>query len=124
MKEIDSVIDKEPTEQRIIDLAELRNRNLLAFKELQNYNDKGKFMNKHPLLTQHSLHTKYQELLTKNPGEFLTEYTNVSNNVSRYNSFLNNEKRSPNQHEKDRENLKKHAERETIMREVLEEKKK
>lgn len=124
MKAIDAVIDAEPTEQRIIDLAELRNRNLLAFKELQSYNDKGKFMNKHPLLTQHSLRTKYQELLTKNPAEFLTEYTNTANNVSRYSSFLNNDKRTPEQKEKDLKNLGKHKELEAVMREVLEEKKK
>ena len=124
MKAIDAVIDKEPTETLEIDLAELRNRNLLAFKELQNFNDTGQWLNRHPLIVHHSIRFKYKELLNDKPGEFLAEYTNTANNVSRYNSFLNNEKRSPNQHEKDRENLKKHAEREAIMREVLEENKK
>lgn len=124
MKEIDAVVDKEPTEQRIIDLAELRNRNLLAFNELRYFNDKGKWKNKHPLIVHHSIRTRYQELLKKDTAGFLTEFTNTANNVSRYQSFLNNEKRSPNQHEKDSENLKKHKERETIMREVLEENKK
>lgn len=124
MKEIDAVIDKEPTEQRIIDLAELRNRNLLAFKELQHFNDKGKWKNIHPLIVHHSIRSKYQELLKKDTAGFLAEFTNTANNVSRYTSFLNNDKRSPNQHEKDSENLKKHKEREQIMREVLEENKK
>lgn len=124
MKEIDAVVDKEPTERRIIDLAELRNRNLLAFKELQHFNDKGKWLNRHPLLKDHSLRTKYKQMLRDNPGDFLAEYANTANNVSRYQSFLNNEKRSPNQHDKDSENLKKHKERESIMREVLEENKK
>ena len=124
MKEIDAVIDSEPTEDRIIDLAELRNRNLLAFKELQTFNDKGKWRNKHPLIVHHSIRTKYQELLKKDTAGFLAEFTNTSNNVNRYKSFLNNKDRSPNQHEKDRENLTKHTERETILREVLEENKK
>lgn len=124
MKEIDAVIDAEPTEDRIIDLAELRNRNLLAFKELKSYNDKGKFMNKHPLLTQHSIRAKYAELLIKNSAEFLAEYANVSNNVSRYSSFLKNDKRTPEQREKDLKNLAKHKETEAIMREVLETSKK
>lgn len=123
MKDIDAVIDKEPTKQRIIDLAELRNRNLLAFKELTNYNDKGKFMNKHPLLTQFSIRATYETLLKNKPAEFLSEYTNVANNVSRYSSFLNNNKRSTEQREKDIKNVAKHKEKEAIMREVLENKK-
>ena len=124
MKEIDAVVDKEPTEQRIIDLAELYNRNRLAFNELRYFNDKGKWRNKHPLIVHHSIRSKYQDLLKEDPGGFLAEYTNTANNVNRYKSFLNNKDRSPNQKEKDRENLLKHTERETIMREVLEEKKK
>lgn len=124
MKEIDAVIDSEPTEYRIIDLAELRNRNLLAFKELQTFNDKGKWRNKHPLIVHYSIRTKYQELLKKDTAGFLAEFTNTANNVNRYKSFLNNKDRSPNQHDKDRENLIKHTERETILREVLEENKK
>ncbi|MGV8094502.1 MAG: hypothetical protein AB2L24_21825 [Mangrovibacterium sp.] len=121
MKEIDAVIDSDPTEQRIIDLAEFRNRNLMAFKELQSYNDTGQWLNKHPLLTQHSIRYKYLQILEKDPGLFLSEYTNTANNVSRYASFLNNSKRSDEQHEKDRKNLKKHQERESIMKEILDE---
>jgi len=124
MKAIDAVIDKEPTEQRVIDLAELRNRNLLAFKELQNFNDTGKWLNRHPLIVHHSIRFKYKELLNDKPGEFLTEYTNTANNVSRYSSFLNNDKRIGQQKEKDLKNLAKHKELEGIMREVLEERKK
>ncbi len=121
MKEIDAVIDSEPTEQRIIDLAELRNRNLMAFKELQSFNDAGKWLNRHPLLTQHSVRYKYMQMLEKDPGAFLEEFTNTANNVSRYASFLNNSKRPDEQHEKDRKNLKKHQERESIMKEILDE---
>lgn len=123
MKVIDAVIDKDPTEDRVIDLAELRNRNLLAFKELQNFNDTGKWLNRHPLIVHHSIRFKYKELLNDKPAEFLAEYTNTANNVSRYSSFLNNDKRTDLQKEKDLKNLAKHKELEGIMREVLEEKK-
>lgn len=124
MKEIDAVIDDEPTEERIIDLAELRNRNILAFRELQHFNDKGKWLARHPLIAQNKLRMEFQKLLKDDTAGFLAEFTNTANNVSRYTSFLNNDKRSPNQHEKDAKNLKKHQEREQIMREVLEENKK
>ena len=121
MKAIDAVIDKEPTEQRIIDLAEQRNRNLLAFKELQNFNDTGKWLNQHPLLAQHSARYKLKELLQKNPAGYLEEYAKTAGYVARYKSYLNNEKRSDEQRENDKKNLKKHAEREQIMKEVLDE---
>lgn len=121
MKEIDAVIDSEPTEQRIIDLAELRNRNLMAFKELKAFNDTCKWLNRHPLLSQYSIRFLMKDLLQKKPAEFLNEFAKTSGYVSRYRSYLNNEKRSPNQKEKDQKNLKKHAEREQIMKEVLDE---
>ena len=124
MKAIDAVIDKDPTEDLVINLAELRNRNLLAFKELQNFNNTGKWLNRHPLIVHHSIRFKYKELLNDKPGEFLAEYTNTANNVSRYSSFLNNDKRTDLQKEKDLKNLAKHKELEGIMREVLEERKK
>lgn len=124
MKEIDAVIDDEPTEQRIIDLAELRNRNILSFRELRYFNDKGKWLGKHPLITHNKLRMDFQKLLKEDTAGFLAEFTNTANNVSRYTSFLNNNKRSPNQHEKDAKNFKKHQERERIMREVLEDNKK
>ncbi len=123
MKEIDAVIDKQPTEQRIIDLAEQRNRNLMAFKELQNFNDTGKWLNQHPLLAQHSTRYQLTELLRKNPAEYLDEFAKTAGYVARYKSYLNNEKRTDEQKEKDKINLKKHAEREQIMKEVLDERK-
>ena len=43
MKQLDEQLDKKPTTQAVIDMAELRIRNLLAFEELQSFNDTGKF---------------------------------------------------------------------------------
>jgi len=103
----------------VAELAELRNRNLLAFEELQSYNDNGEFNYKHPLIIHHSLHAELLSLKSKNPDEFLEQYANTRDNVKRYNSFLKRKDRSPEQKEKDSENLKKHQAKEAIFKEVL-----
>jgi hypothetical protein len=121
MKAIDAVIDSEPTTKRIIDLADLRNRNLLSFKELKTYNDTGTWLNKHPLLEHFSIRFQLRELLDKKPDEFLDEFTKTSGYVSRYKSYLNNSKRTEEEHANDKKNLGKHAEKEQIMRELLNE---
>lgn len=121
MKAIDAVIEDKPTENRVKDLAELRNRNIMCFRELEYFNKTGKWLNRHPLLEHFSLHAQMKKLLQQNPSEFLNEYSKVSYNVNRYRSYLNNEKRSEEQHEKDSLNLKKHREREKLMKEVLDE---
>jgi len=121
MKNIDAVIDSEPTEKRIIDLVEYRNRNLLAFKELKTFNDKGKWLNKHPLLSQYSIRFKFEKLLKEKPDKFLDEYARINSYVSRYKSYLKNDKRSETQKEKDVKNLKKHEEREQLIKEILDE---
>ena len=41
MKQLDELLDKKPTRRAVVDMAELRIRNLLAFSELQTYNDTG-----------------------------------------------------------------------------------
>ena len=121
MKAIDAVIDSVPTEKRIMDLADLRNRNLLAFKELKSFNDTGTWLNKHPLLEHFSLHYQLKELLDKKPDEFLDEFAKTTGYVSRYKSYLNNKSRTEDQHTADKKNLGKHAEKEQIMRELLNE---
>ena len=123
MKAIDAVIDSEPTEKRIMDLADLRNRNILSFKELESFNSSGTWLNKHPLLEQYSLRYQLRDLLEKKPDEFMDDFIKTSGYVSRYKSYLNNKTRSEEQHEKDQKNLQKHSEIEQIMRELLSEKK-
>lgn len=59
------------------------------------------------------------QLLKNEPSTFLEEYANTRENVKRYKSFLNNKKRSEEMKEKDRINLKKHSEREALMKEIL-----
>lgn len=96
----------------------------MANRELQSFNDTGKWRNKHPLLSQFSLKTKYIELHQSNPEEFLNEYVKTANYIGRYKSYLNNSNRSENKHEKDKVNLSKYKEIEEVMREVQEESRK
>lgn len=104
------------------DLAEARSRNILAQKELESFNDSGKWRNKHPLLSQFSLKTKYISLHQSNPDEFLNEFAKTVGYIGRYTSYLNNNNRSEEQHDRDKKNLEKYTEIKEIMIEVQQEK--
>lgn len=119
--EIDKIIDQKPTIGRVKELAELRIRNLQAFRELEEYNNTGKFVNKHPLVKHFSIHEQLMEMLRDNPGTFLKEYANTRENVKRYKSFLKRKGRDPEQKKKDAKNLQKHTEREELMTNILSE---
>jgi len=119
MDEIDKVIDNKPTAARVRDLAELRIRNLQAFRELEEFNNTGKFMNRHPLVVQFSIREELKKMLSENPDAFLEEYANTRENVKRYRCFLNSKKRSKDQKAKDAINLKKHSDRESLMKEII-----
>jgi len=121
MRDIDRVLDSKPSKKRIIQLVELRNRNLLAFEELQHFNDTGRFRYKHPLIVHHSLRAELAELKKKDPDAFLEQYANARDNVKRYKSFLNSKTRDEQKKVLDQENLKKHQSRAAIFREVLQE---
>ena len=119
MVEIDARIDRKPTEKLVIELAELRIRNLQAFRELDEYNRTGKFLNRHPLVAHFSTRQQLEELLRENPDRFLEEYSNSRENVKRYRSYLNSPARTDEKKDKDRINLKKHSERVEIMKDIL-----
>ena len=93
MKQLDEVLDKNPTAQAVADMAELRIRNNQAFAELQSFNDTGKFLCKHPILFGRSEIAQLIKLLRSDPAEFLTA---------------------------DRKNLERHQERERLFKMVLE----
>lgn len=118
MKDIDAEIDNEPTKKLIAGLAELRIRNLQAFRELESFNNTGEFLNKHPLVTQFSMREQLKKLLRDDPETFLEEYANTRENVKRYRSFLNNPNRSSDQKKLDEINLKKHSEKLHLMKEI------
>ena len=119
MKQLDEQLDKKPTETAVKELAELRIRNLQAFDELQSFNDKGKFLNKHPLLSARSEFSVLQKLLKTNPTEFLHRHKNVLDNIKRYKAYLKRADRKAHR-EEDRKNLSRHEEREKLFQMVLE----
>ena len=119
MKQLDEVLDKNPTAQAVADMAELRIRNNQAFAELQLFNDTGKFLYKHPILFGRSEIAQLIKLLRQDPAEFLRQHKNVLDNIKRYRSYL---KRSDRKDKRtaDRKNLERHQERERLFKMVLE----
>ena len=114
MLEIDRVIDDKPTKALVKEFAELRIRNLLCFRELEELNEKGRFLYKHPLIRNYSERVKLETMFREDSGRFLNEFANTRENVKRYSSFLKNKKRNPDQKQKDQVNLDKHKEREQL----------
>ena len=119
MKQLDEVLDKNPTAQAVADMAELRIRNYQAFAELQLFNDTGKFLCKHPILFGRSEIAQLIKLLRQDPAEFLRQHKNVLDNIKRYRSYL---KRSDRKDKRtaDRKNLERHQERERLFKMVFE----
>jgi hypothetical protein len=60
-------------------------------------------------------------MLKRNPEQFLEEYRNVSNNVARYKSFLNRDKKDQKASENWKTRLIDHQEKEQLMKEILSE---
>lgn len=120
MLELDKILDNTPTAKDVMRMAELRIRNLQAFSELQSFNDSGKWRYKHPLIIHMSERFQLEELRRRNPEQFLKEYANCSHNVKRYKSYIKNEKRK-DKRKQDKENLSKHAERQTLFENILSE---
>lgn len=120
MKQLDELLDKRPTDIAVKEMAELRIRNLQAFDELQSFNDKGKFLNKHPLLSARSEFSVLLRLLKTDPAEFLHRHKNVLDNIKRYKAYIRRKDRV-GQRMKDKANLEKYREKERLFRMVLEE---
>lgn len=118
MKQLDELLETNPTEKLVAEMAETRIRNLQCFDELQSYNDTGRFLCQHPLLYGRSELAQYRELLRRDPGEFLRQHKNVLDNIKRYGSYLKRDDRS-DRRKQDREHLQRFREREKLMQEVL-----
>ena len=119
MKQLDEVLDKNPTAQAVADMAELRIRNNQAFAELQLFNDTGKFLCKHPILFGRSEIAQLIKLLRQDPAEFLRQHKNVLDNIKRYRSYLKRSNRK-DKRTADRKNLERHQEWERLFKMVLE----
>ena len=115
MKKLDEVLDKKPKANDVAQMAELRIRNLLAFDELQSYNDTGKFLYKHPLLKGKSEFDELVKLFRTDSTEFLHKHKNVLDNIKRYKSYLKRKDRK-DRRSSDRENLHRHQECERMFK--------
>lgn len=118
MKVLDNELDNQPTERMIADMAELRIRNLLCFSELQSFNNTGKWLKKHPLITHQTLRYRLEELYRDDNAGFLKKYNDCCNNIKRYNSFLKSEKRTEKR-ESDKELLEKHKEQKMVFESII-----
>lgn len=119
MKKLDEVLDRKPKANDVAQMAELRIRNLLAFDELQSYNDTGKFLYKHPLLKGKSEFDELVKLFRTDSTEFLHKHKNVLDNIKRYKSYLKRKDRK-DRRSSDRENLHRHQECERMFKMVME----
>lgn len=91
--ELEKKLDDSPTAQIVADYVELSIRNRQCREELTAFNNRGKFLNEHPILKTEDLHKQMTELLLSNPDEFMNRLTNVKQNIARYKSYINNKKR-------------------------------
>ena len=114
MKVLDTELDENPTNVKVEKMAETRIRNL------QSFNDTGKWRNKHPLLVHYSERFQLEELRRRDPADFLSKYANCQQNIKRYKSYLNNDSRV-DQRESDKKNLIKHQERKVLFETILKE---
>lgn len=118
MKVLDADLDKNPTPVKVRDMAETRIRNLSCFRELQSFNDTGRFLYQHPLITRHSERSILERLFTTNPSEFLRQYKAVANNVKRYSGYIKKETRKESR-TTDLALLKQYREKETLFIDII-----
>ena len=119
MKVLDAELDSQPTAKKVREFAELRIENLLCFKELQSFNNTGKWVYEHPLVRNEAEVSKLKELRYKEPHEFLRKYNNCCYNIKRYSSFLKREDRV-DKRLSDKANLKKYKDLAVIFKNILE----
>lgn len=119
MKVLDAELDSQPTAKKVREFAELRIENLLCFKELQSFNNTGKWVYEHPLVRNEAEVFKLKELRYKEPHEFLRKYNNCCYNIKRYSSFLKREDRV-DKRLSDKANLKKYKDLAVIFKNILE----
>lgn len=118
MKQLDESLERKPQKRDIMNMVELRIRNLQAFDELQSFNDTGKFLYIHPLIAHQSERAQLEKLLQTDPQEFLRLHKNVTDNIRRYECYLKRADRQ-NKRTQDKENLRRHRERESLFKAIL-----
>ena len=121
MKQLDEQLDRKPRCLDIMQMVELRIRNLQAFAELRSFNDSGSFLYRHPLIAHRSERPQLEQLMKDNPSEFLRLYKNCTDNIRRYESFLRRPDRTERRAQ-DRENLRRHRDKEALFKIIMQQK--
>ncbi|MDY6148535.1 MAG: hypothetical protein SPI35_05930 [Porphyromonas sp.] len=93
MRELDFLLDDKPTGRRVAELAELRIRSIQCFRELESFNDTGKFLCRHPLTAHRSERAVLEELYRDNPAGFLQKCSVAEREIKRYTRHLQDPKR-------------------------------
>lgn len=119
MKVLDAALDSCPTAKKVSEFAELRIENLLCFKELQSFNDTGKWLYEHPLIKHQSEIETLKDLKRKDPEEFLRRYEKCSYSIKRYSSYLKRTDRK-DKHNTDLAHLKRYQELVGIFKTIIE----
>lgn len=119
MKVLDSNIDNAPSVDDIKELAELRIRNLLCFRELKTFNDTGEFINAHPILKQNSEYEKLLRLWKNDRENFIRQYENCKNNIRRYRARLKHSASNSDEALSTEQLLMQHEERASIFKKIF-----
>ena len=119
MKALDANLDENPTAKKVKELAELRIRNLAAYRELQALNETGDFVYKHIIIRQYGKHAQLALLRKNDPEKFMDDYHLAKDNVKRYKTYLKKDNRSEKQHETDAQLLEKWKETCQVFVQVL-----
>jgi hypothetical protein len=91
MVSLDPVLDS-ANDNQISDFVDADTRNHLAFLELTHYEKTKTFLYNHPILQEYKLEFNLKQLLKSNADKFMKEITNVFNNITRYQSYINSKK--------------------------------
>jgi hypothetical protein len=122
LAQIEDIIDSKPTSKLILEFVQTDIRNKQCFRELEHLNRKGTLLMKHPLLYNFSQQQELKILLRNNPDKFLADYALAKNNISRYQSYLNNTKKGTKQQRTGWQScLAEHAEKANLMAKLLKE---
>ena len=120
LQQIGLLLDTQP--ELAVEMVEFDNRNRLAHKELQLYNDHKAFHYEHPLLKQkkeyEALFAELQALKENNPAEFISEMVNVVQNIRRIKSNINNKKYKD---DTEKNNWESNLQKAELRRQILEE---
>lgn len=119
MKVLDAKLDDAPTDNDVKELAELRIRNLLCFRELQSLNDTGRFINQHPILCHEKEFDELLLLWRTNREQFIRQYENCKNNIRRYQGRATRSGATEQDIAQARYHKARHEERESIFKKII-----